>query len=289
MKKLLIPFLMVFFGWLMFQFPKLMVNPGTLSASHQKLNSKCTACHEVFWGVPNAKCIACHKLKDIGRDSLGQIKKDELGEKVLFHEALSEQRCTDCHAEHKGSDVISSKTDFNHTLLPATIGNLCEKCHRKPTDKLHSRLSSSCTNCHGTSGWKNNIVFNHSMIQGGNEKCVDCHTKPGDNLHATFYDNCAKCHGTDKWKPATFEHSSYFGLDKDHNVECKICHSSPDFSQYSCYGCHEHTPAKLREEHNEEGIYDFDKCISCHKSANKHDIKGNGGGKSEGDRHEDDD
>ena len=31
-----------------------------------------------------------------------------------------------------------------------------------------------------------------------------------------------------------------------------------------CYGCHEHTPAKIRAEHQEEGIRDFEKYVDCH-------------------------
>ena len=35
--------------------------------------------------------------------------------------------------------------------------------------------------------------------------------------------------------------------------------------QPPCYGCHEHTPANIRAEHEEEGIRDFENCVECHR------------------------
>mgnify|MGYP003381731295 CR=1 FL=1 len=64
-------------------------------------------------------------------------------------------------------------------------------------------------------------------------------------------------------------------LDGDHNATCVTCHTTPDFKRYTCYGCHEHTPANIRSEHEEEGIRNFENCVECHRSA---DDEGGGGG-----------
>jgi hypothetical protein len=48
-----------------------------------------------------------------------------------------------------------------------------------------------------------------------------------------------------------------------------------NFNIYTCYGCHEHSESKLKEEHNEEGIYNLNGCFTCHKSGNKHELKYN--------------
>jgi hypothetical protein len=61
-------------------------------------------------------------------------------------------------------------------------------------------------------------------------------------------------------------------LDRDHNTRCVTCHVRNDYQQYTCYGCHEHTPANIRREHVEEGIRDFNDCVECHRSADEHDI-----------------
>jgi hypothetical protein len=108
--------------------------------------------------------------------------------------------------------------------------------------------------------------------------CYSCHQKPADNFHQTLTDQCSKCHDTQKWSPSTFDHSAYFTLDRDHNAKCIVCHTTNNYKEYTCYGCHEHSEGKIRGEHEEEGIYNFSNCSSCHRSGNKHDIR-NGQGK----------
>jgi len=117
--------------------------------------------------------------------------------------------------------------------------------------------------------------FNHVLLQKATlDQCQSCHKSPADSLHRQISGNCSQCHNQNKWMPATFDHSKYFELDPDHNASCVTCHEGNDYSRYTCYGCHEHSPSSIRREHIEEGIRDFDNCVECHQSANKHDIKG---------------
>lgn len=51
----------------------------------------------------------------------------------------------------------------------------------------------------------------------------------------------------------------------DIGTDCVTCHKGGVYSTYTCYGCHEHTPAKIRAEHEEEGIRDFENCVECHR------------------------
>ena len=73
------------------------------------------------------------------------------------------------------------------------------------------------------------------------------------------------CHKTEAWKPATFDHNKYFALDRDHEATCETCHKNNDYSRYTCYGCHEHSQAKIRAKHVEEGIQNFENCVECHR------------------------
>ena len=56
-------------------------------------------------------------------------------------------------------------------------------------------------------------------------------------------------------------------LDKNHNVSCITCHTGNDYSWYSCYGCHEHTPSNIRSKREKEGIGDLQNCVKCHRNA----------------------
>ncbi|MCX6290187.1 MAG: class III cytochrome C family protein [Bacteroidetes bacterium] len=279
--------------WMMIQFPHAMLNPGELVKGHQDLNQKCLACHNPFWGIATDKCIACHTLSEIGKDTIDF--KDSLSKrnKILFHQNLSNTECTLCHTDHKGIKPDVSLSNFSHDLLSGGDASKCNSCHPSPSDNLHKQVSASCNNCHNTKGWKSSVIFNHDMIQGTDtNNCSACHQKPNDSYHNALKDNCNKCHGTDKWIPSTFDHSSCFQLDQNHNATCVTCHTNNNFSAYTCYGCHEHSENNTAGKHIEHGIGNFSNCVSCHKSGNEHDMEGRENSKGEhGDKkeHEGDD
>lgn len=275
MKKLLILGILIAGISSMFLFPHTMLNPGELVAGHQELNGKCLACHNPFYGISNEKCIACHKLSDIGKDSL-MNDTNAPNEKPLFHKNLSNQKCASCHTDHKGVKPEISLSSFDHEMLTGIMVSNCNSCHVQPPDTLHKQVTTTCRNCHNTKDWKSSVLFNHDMIQGENKNnCTSCHKSPDDTFHQQTKDNCNKCHSTAKWKPSTFDHSTYFLLDRDHDATCNTCHVNNNLNAYTCYGCHEHSEGKILEEHNEHDIYNFSNCVSCHKSANKHDIRMN--------------
>ena len=47
------------------------------------------------------------------------------------------------------------------------------------------------------------------------------------------------------------------------------CHVDNIYDAYTCYGCHEHSRAKIRREHLEEGIRDYENCAECHRSGDE--------------------
>lgn len=268
MKKL---FFLLFIGvaiLLIMQFPHSTISPGDLLEGHQKLNDECISCHKPLGGIANEKCIACHKVANIGNDEVGKQKK------VLFHQNLTNQECSSCHTEHQGIFPEHTLSGFKHELLSLSIINNCNSCHSKPEDSLHSKVSANCNSCHQIQSWKKTIAFNHNLLLNKNN-CASCHIKPTDNYHSLIKEDCNKCHSTHKWIPSTFEHSTYFKLDQNHQTTCITCHPSNKFSSYTCYGCHQHSEREIAAEHNEEGIYNLTNCVTCHKSGNKHDENNN--------------
>jgi len=278
-------------------------------------NDKCIACHKLSEIGMNSKngvdtligrtkilfheklitqsCIACHNdHKGIESErSLDGFKHTLLPEKVINNCVSCHQKPTDdlhkvltttCKACHNTEDwKLSAK--FDHNMLTVVDKDNCVSCHQKPTDKLHKALSSACINCHSTEGWKYAVKFDHEMLAvADRNNCVSCHDNPGDSFHKSLKDNCSQCHSMDKWVPATFDHDAYFLLDQDHNVSCNTCHKNKSYDTYTCYGCHEHTESNIRSEHNEEGIYNYTNCVSCHRSADEDDIRSDGNYKQNG-------
>lgn len=258
-----------------------MLNPGDLVKGHQDIKDKCASCHKPFWGIENDRCITCHKLSEIGKDSDSINSVNGNNKNILFHGKLMNTECTLCHTDHEGIKPVRPVSNFDHSLLSPETKSNCNDCHGIPSDKLHSQISNNCSNCHNTDSWKFSGKFDHNLIQGVNKnECLACHKKHEDSFHRSLTsenENCSKCHSTDKWKPSTFDHRLYFVLDKDHNAKCGICHTNNNFSQYTCYGCHEHSESNISGKHIEEGINNFSDCVSCHKSGDEHDIKRNNG------------
>jgi len=276
MKKLIILGISAVCIWLMYQYPQAMLNPGELIEGHQNLKENCLSCHEPFFGISNKKCITCHKLSDIGKDTINGKGKTAGMEKILFHQSLSDQKCSSCHNDHIGLKPEMHISSFDHGLLSESVISNCTSCHKQPSDNLHMQFSSECKSCHNTGGWKSDVKFDHAMINGDTKNnCASCHQKPDDSFHNLINDNCNKCHSTNKWIPSSFDHTNYFILDKNHNAECNTCHTNNNFSSYTCYSCHEHSESEMLNEHREEGINDISKCADCHKSGNEHDIRMN--------------
>ena len=256
---------------LAFAFPHLMVSPGGLIDGHRASETDCFACHDAVFGASAEKCITCHKVADIGVLTTKGAPVVDRKTKVPFHQKLVGQDCVACHSDHAGMAVYRIRQRFSHGLVDAPTREQCVACHQRPADALHRQVSDKCMQCHGTDKWKP-AKFKHDMLTAAErEQCVSCHKAkvPADTLHRQVSDSCSLCHGTDKWKPATFDHKKYFVFDRDHDVKCTVCHETTDYKKYTCYGCHEHTPGKIREEHREEGIRDYEKCVACHRSADE--------------------
>ena len=127
------------------------------------------------------------------------------------------------------------------------------------------------------------VRFDHALLKAdARANCQSCHMAPRDDLHRGQALACATCHQPGHWKPATFDHSRYFLLDRDHNTACTTCHLNNNYKQYTCYGCHEHQPTKIITKHREEGITNIENCVRCHRSAH-----GEAAGEHEGERRED--
>lgn len=217
--------------------------------------------------------------------------------KLIPGHAQLETDCFACHAPFAGA--TSERCVSCHK--PEEIGRLTTvgKPVQKPLTSVpfHQKLlQQNCMACHsdhaGVKRFRVSGRFDHALLQPVlREECQSCHKPPKDSLHEKISGNCAQCHSLEKWVPATFDHRQYFELDRDHNVQCVTCHVRNDYSRYTCYGCHEHTPAGIRREHIEEGIRDFDNCVECHRSADEHDIRweGRGGARESSRRKEHDD
>jgi len=204
----------------------------------------------------------------------------------LPHLMVSPGGLMDAHAE-LAADCFACHTPF--------IGSRPEKCiacHKvaeigiKTTQgrviareqknvAFHQELiENDCVACHsdhkGVQPFRPIGRFSHQLLDPAKaQQCAGCHASPGDALHRKIEGDCGTCHTGERWTPATFDHDEHFRFDRPHTTECATCHRSNDYASYTCYGCHEHSRSKIRAEHREEGIYDYERCVECHRSGDE--------------------
>lgn len=133
----------------------------------------------------------------------------------------------------------------------------------------HAAFEDECARCHVA--WRGISA----------DRCEECHTgvatqrRRGDGLHGSWGDmsRCMRCHTEHQGRAASLTAIRMADVERfhtfplDHGEEgvqdCAVCHQQ-SFDTYTCYNCHEHEPADIREEHLEEGIRDFEDCVACH-------------------------
>ena len=255
-------------------YPHLMVSPGPLVKGHAELTTDCFACHAAWRGASSDRCIECHAVAYVGLKTTKGVPIASAAIKTSFHQELIEQDCMACHSDHQGPKLTKrSRKPFSHGLLKVAVRDTCSSCHGAPKDIVHRDLKVECGQCHQSKAWKP-AHFDHALLApAAFDRCESCHNAPTDRLHRQIKGSCKSCHKTEAWKPATFDHNKYFVLDRDHEAPCETCHKNSDYSRYTCYGCHEHSQAKIRAEHVEEGIRDFENCVECHRSADEEPAK----------------
>lgn len=263
-------------------FPHILLNPGPIMKGHHALKKECLSCHTPFSGSTSLQCINCHKQSVIGIKNVAGTLLPKNTTKVHFHSEIASSSCINCHSEHMGEDAAKKVKPFMHAALSSSLQKECISCHKnqKPEDALHRSATDNCSTCHTRTQWKP-ATFDHNQLTASSGKeCITCHKddQPHDSLHPLPKVDCATCHTSTAWKPATYDHSKYFVLDNDHHTACSTCHTDPaDFKKYTCYNCHAHSPSRIAEEHREEGIYNYENCIKCHRSANEGEGEHKGG------------
>ncbi len=255
-------------------------------------------------------CISCHTEHRGATAGLTRVEgfgsaHGEFGFSLAAHRTTSGGTpfgCSDCH----GSESFTFET------------TRCESCHRDYQEAFIARhvreWGSDCQSCHDGADRFTGGAFAHDttgfVLDGGHVStaCVSCHTetrtlggfrggpttcvgchRADDDHRGEFGDDCAACHTTASWEGATMEHND-FPLDhgEEGRIACKTCHENPkDYKAYTCYNCHEHSPARVQAQHRGEvSTRNLDDCVRCHRGGDEEGGEGHERGRRRGDRDE---
>ncbi len=238
----------------------------TRSGLHGRLSGTqlCINCHTDHRGIGGI--LTVFDVSDFPHDSATDFmlihhSEDYYGDSIVCEDCHPSRpilaaaiECMECHDAHDPSFVQE------HIAL---FGTDCLECHDGrdamstfehgqvfPLDGSHTTLT--CDACH-----------DRKLETASIRECVDCHAEPEIHL-GLFGEDCRRCHTSTAWIPAQLN-QHVFPLDHggQGKIDCLTCHQD-SYARYSCYGCHEHDPQEIIDEHEEEEILVIEDCISCH-------------------------
>jgi hypothetical protein len=178
--------------------------------------------------------------------------------------------CDSCH-QQKGYaaaslDCISCHVEEDHDYMSEHIelfGNSCISCHdgadrmmafkHDEVYKLEDKhAEADCADCH-----------TGQVFEAAARDCIDCHEDP--EIHdGKFGRDCSRCHTAVAWTPAyLIRHNFYLDHGSDQNHDCETCHLA-NYTDQTCYNCHEHTQTNMQEVHLAEHISEYQECAQCH-------------------------
>ncbi|MCC6298192.1 MAG: hypothetical protein IT314_02760 [Anaerolineales bacterium] len=236
---------------------------------------------------PDLACRSCHPEHRGADAPLTEMDEasfphEALGFSLQAHQLTSVNQpfaCSDCHRQDIYTFAADACKNCHNEIESAftvahsaEYGDACLGCH-DGVDRFDKNFSHPagfalteghanlpCAQCH--TGARTFVDF-----QNAPSTCYACHAEPA--YHAgQFGTECEACHDTTAWSPAKFNEQHTFPLDHGDGASCATCHPST-FSNYTCYGCHEHNEVEIRSKHLEEGVSDFQNCMECHATGQK--------------------
>ncbi len=197
--------------------------------------------HQTQYNGTQFNCTTCHGIEyHFSDNTCTSCHTDHDAVFMPEHIAKYGQNCTACH---DGSDKISEHPD--HSFFPLT----------------DSHANLACGDCHTGA----------SFVETSPE-CLSCHTEPAIHL-GQFGTDCALCHSPTTWNDTQLK-AHTFPLDhaqeNNQTIPCETCHVN-NYVTNTCYsgGCHDE--GSIQDKHIEEGIRDFQNCMSCHPTGREDD------------------
>jgi len=258
-------------------------HPGELISEAQAACQSCHAEPEMHRGMFAATCESCHTAQGWSPATLDGQPFDhraDTGFTLDKHRVDYSKQAINCSTCHPGG-------------LQSFDVQTCVNCHAQADqgfmDEHQSQYGSDCMSCHD--GVDRMIPFDHAAVfpldgrhaeiecvachanrvfAGTPVLCSQCHAEP--EVHAGVFGlSCEACHSTTAWSPATLhEHSFPLGHGLERGAPptaCITCHPT-SYTEYTCYGCHEHQEEEMVRKHLEEGISrtELPACVTCHLS-----------------------
>lgn len=205
------------------------------NVDHAKLANFSLVKHQEDYQGNPMDCESCHSQERFANESLDCLTchVEEDHDYMAEHIDVYGMDCVRCH------DGVDRMRDFDHNQIFALEG-------------VHA--DADCQACHA-----------EKVYAGISQDCIACHEDP--DLHAgKFGLDCARCHTATAWQPALLtRHNFALNHGGSDQLECQTCHLE-NFTEQTCYNCHDHQAEQMAQVHLGEGIEDYENCSHCHPS-----------------------
>lgn len=208
--------------------------PGFPAFSHSQTGFQLVNHLQDYAGQPLA-CAACHAPPAFSLNGQACVDCHRAADAAFMDQHLLDYGpdCVSCH------DGAGNMKNFDHATVFALDGG-------------HAALQ--CEQCHA-----------ERRFRGTPRECSGCHAEP--EVHAGVFGlKCEACHTTAAWSPAQLtQHTFPLDHGEQGEIACETCHTAR-YTEYTCYGCHDHDPAETLREHNEVnlGATPLEACAVCH-------------------------
>jgi hypothetical protein len=255
-----------------------------ISEDFQQTPQDCQQCHQeptIHKGLFPQTCDTCHTSEGCTPVKIDNQSFDHLvntGFSLVLHkndyanqamtcatchqsnlQNFAMQTCIDCHTTPDQQLMIDHQDQFGFDCLVCHDGvdRLSNFDHKNfyILDGKHAGID--CTECH------TDKVFRETPTE-----CWQCHNEP--EIHKDIFGlGCNDCHNSEGWTPAILRKHTFplnHGLaDQNLQLQCNACHGLT-YTEYSCYGCHDHQPEENLQSHLAVGIQaqDLPACQTCH-------------------------
>ena len=273
--------------------------------SHAAIGDNCSACHAAPWSSQAMadRCLDCHAAVREQFDCQGPLHGN-LPDGMRCRRCHTEHK--GAHAtitrfdsfQHDwtafkltGKHVAADCQSCHASQLYRGTSQACVSCHAEPA--VHKgRYGTNCAQCHSTSTW-GGPGFDHDLaafklagkhravdckschvnnvFAGTSQACASCHQEPAVH-QGHFGTDCASCHSTATWSGSSIKHAFPLNHGRRGKVSaCATCHSEPgSYKTYTCYGCHEHNPARIEKRHTKVPAAKLNDCVQCHANGREH-------------------
>ncbi len=264
--------------------PEALLSKRQAGAGWVGLETTCASCHrddDQHRGSLGLQCDKCHDSGDWKRAP----RFDHAATSYPLTGRHADVTCDKCHL----SPRLPLRRDASGAPVPVyrpVPNKSCADCHEDPH---RGRLSSRCSECHNTRGFRevDQREFNHGLtrypLRGkhttvacaqchGNSMakkdppfatCAGCHADPHDGkaTRAAKSTDCASCHRVEGFSPSTYtttdHRSAPFVLDGKHlQVACASCHT-PIAASSAAGGRARVARIRMPYQH----------CANCHEDA----------------------